>query len=84
MQDVYEHLDPDTTLRYCSRIELKRELIILVTEDLGSVAAFIRSEATTLELSVSSTIPGPARKSAFPGKSVNALYNPANIASTKI
>ena len=83
MQDVYDRLDQDTALRYHSRIELKRELGILVTEDLDSLAAFIRSEATTLELSASSTIPGPPRKSAFPGKSVNALYNPENITGTK-
>ena len=68
MQDVYECLDQDTALtRYHSRIELKRELGILVTEDLDSLAAFIRSEATTLELSASSTIPGSARKLAFSG-----------------
>ena len=83
MQDVYECLDQDTALRYHSRIELKRELGILVTEDLESLAAFIRSEVTTLDFSASSTIPGPGRKSAFPGKSVNALYNPENFAGTK-
>ena len=81
MQDVYERLDQDTALRYRSRIELKRELGILVTEDLDSLAAFIRSEATTLELSASFTILDSAKKSAFPGKSVNALYNPENIVS---
>ena len=83
MQDVYEHLEQDTALRYRSRIQLKRELGILVTEDLDSLVGFIRSEATTLELSASFTIPGPATKSAFPGKSVNVLYNPENIAGTK-
>ena len=83
MQDVYEHLEQDTALRYRSRIQLKRELGILVTEDLDSLAGFIRSEATTLELSASSTIPGPATKSAFPGKSVDVRYNPENIAGTK-
>ena len=83
MQDVCEHLDQDTALRYRSRTELIRELRILVTADLDSLAAFIRSEATTLELSASFTIPSPARKSAFPGKSVDALYNPENFAGTK-
>ena len=52
------------------------KLGILVAEDVDSLAAFIRSEATTLELSASSTTPCPAGKSAFPGKSVNSLYNP--------
>ena len=83
MQDVYEHSDQDTALRYRSRIELQREVGILVTEDLDSLAAVIRSESTTLELSASPTITSPERKSAVPGKSVNALHTPENIASTK-
>ena len=51
MQDVYEKLDEDTVRRYRSKIELKRELGQIVEEDLHSLCDFIRSEATTLELS---------------------------------
>ena len=51
MQDVYEKLDEDTVRRYRSKIELKKELGQIVEEDLHSLCDFIRSEATTLELS---------------------------------
>ena len=51
MQDIYERLDRNTTLRYRSRIELKRELGKDAVEDLESLSNFIRSEATTLEMS---------------------------------
>ena len=51
MQDVYERLDEDTVRRYRSKIELKRELGQTVDEDLLSLCDFIRSEATTLEVS---------------------------------
>ena len=51
MQDVYERLDQDTVRMYRSKIELKRELGQPAEEDLHSLCDFIRSEATTLELS---------------------------------
>ena len=51
MQDIYERLDHDTTRRYCGKIELKKELGVVAQEDLDSLCDFIRSEATTLELS---------------------------------
>ena len=67
MRDVYDRLDQTTTLRYRSKLELKRELFALTIstispqspidnaetdEDLESISAFLRSEATTLELSM--------------------------------
>ena len=58
LQDVFQRLDTDTSLRYRSKIELKRELLLessgstsTVEADLDSLCKFIRSEATTLELS---------------------------------
>ena len=59
LQDVYERLDFDISSRYRSRMELKQELLTAqpVTEatstesELESLCKFIRSEATTLELS---------------------------------
>ena len=66
MQDVYERLDLDTTLRYRSRIELKKELGQDVEEDLESLCSFLRSEATTLELSVGDRIASGFSKSTLP------------------
>ena len=57
MQDIYKCVYVDTTLRYRSKIELKRELgsdEVDVCEDLDSLSDFLRSEATTLELTVGS------------------------------
>ena len=65
MQDIYDRLDPTTTLNYLSRNELKRELGQPANEDIKSLCSFIRSEATTLELAGST-------KSA---KKVNFLHN---------
>ena len=82
MQDVYERMDVDTTLRYRSKIELKRELggdEVDVCEDLGSLSDFLRSEATTLELTVGS-IELQCTKS-YLAKKFNALQNSANYTS---
>ena len=60
LQDVFERLDQDTSLHYRSKMELKRELLEsshsfrggeVIEADLDSICKFIRSEATTLELS---------------------------------
>ena len=57
LQDIFERLDSETSLRYRSKIELKRELLSvsssnsMVEADLDSLCKFLRSEATTLELS---------------------------------
>ena len=73
LQDVYEKLDHDTTMRYRSKLELKRELSSPRTkesgdcdENLESLCSFIRSEATTLELTTGLS---------FPEKSVKRLLS---------
>ena len=65
LQDIFERLDSDTSLRYRSKIELKRELLLesssgnanIIETDLDSLCKFIRSEATTLELSSANNSP---------------------------
>ena len=56
MQDVYERLDRNTALRFRNNIRLKNEIGVTAVEDLESLSSFIRSEATTLELSEGSTL----------------------------
>ena len=51
MQDIYERLDQDTSRRYRNKIELMKEVGKPAVEDLDSLCDFLRSEATTLELS---------------------------------
>ena len=66
LQDVYERLDFDTSSRYRSKMELRQEILAAAHSstalsdfecDLDSLCKFIRSEATTLELSKGSTQP---------------------------
>ena len=65
MQDIYDRLDSTTALNYRSRNELKRDLGQPASEDIKSLCSFIRSEATTLELTGSNK----------PTKKVNFLHN---------
>ena len=73
LQDIFERLDPETSLRYRSKIELKRELLSesspesTIEADLDSLCKFLRSEATTLELS------GKHFQQPDPLKSVNVV-----------
>ena len=71
MQDVYERLDRNTALRFRSKIELIKELGQDAVEDLDSLSSFIRSEATTLELSERSS----SSENYVPRK-LNAVQNP--------
>ena len=75
MQDVYERLDRDTALRFRSQLELKRELGREVVEDLENLCIFIRSEATTLELSEGPLL---SQTSEHISRKLNAFQQPLN------
>ena len=74
MQDIYDRMDIQTTLRYRGKIELMREMGRDYSEDLETLSDFLRSEATTLELTVGQTdlqnTPSSSRKI------FNAVQNP--------
>ena len=69
MQDIYERLNLETTRRYRGKIALQRELGHDVEENLESLCVFLRSEATTLELSTGDH----ASSSRWPLKKFNTL-----------
>ena len=52
IQDVFDRLDCGTALRYRNKIDIQRSLGSSVEEDLDSICLFLRSEATTLEMTI--------------------------------
>ena len=76
MQDIYDRMDIQTTLRYRGKIELMREMGRNYSEDLDTLSDFLRSEATTLELTVGQTEIQNAPSSAR--KVFNAVQNPGS------
>ena len=83
MQDVYERMDVDTTLRYRGKIELKRELGSVdfgVSEDLDSLSDFFTFGSNNLETNSRVYIELQYTKSYLP-KKFNALQNSANYTS---
>ncbi len=52
LQDVFDRLDRGTALRYRNKIDIQRSVGASVEEDLDSISSFLRSEATTLEMTI--------------------------------
>ena len=71
IQDMYDRLDCVTALNYHTRNELKRELGQMLSDDIKSLCSFIRSEATTLEITGNNL----GNCSNKPEKKVNAVQN---------
>ena len=73
MQDIYERLNHDIALRYRNKLSLQKDIGQNVEEGIDSLCRFLRAEATTLELTSSST---PNLSSV---KTINAVHDEISV-----